>query len=258
MIDRTIHQNFISVDATEELEQGIARLSGLGRQIHTAKRRETAAETQREKNALMMEMFQLTARAKITAVQQYIANLLTSDGTVKFLVFAHHLVMLDAIEKSVRQNGIEFIRIDGSTNASVRQALVDRFQSRPRCRVGILSMTAGSLGLTLHAATRVIFAELFWTPAYDETALFALNRPHLPTHSLSLSLSLSHMNSVLIQAEDRAHRFGQKSDVSIYYLLAKQTLDDALWYDGEICSLVLRSVHRSVWFLTASEYVVGR
>lgn len=59
----------------------------------------------------------------------------------------------------------------------------------------MLSVTAMGTGFTLTAASTVIFAELHWTPA------------------------------ILIQAEDRSHRIGQKNAVNIHYLIGDNTLD---------------------------------
>jgi len=63
----------------------------------------------------------------------------------------------------------------------------------------VLSLTAANVGLTLHSASLVLFAELFWNPGQ------------------------------LLQAEDRVHRIGQKEEVEIRYFLAHGTLDERIW-----------------------------
>lgn len=67
--------------------------------------------------------------------------------------------------------GISYIRIDGSTASAERQQLCDRFQSSQRSCVAVLSITAANMGLTLHAADLVVFAELFWNPGVSHTHL---------------------------------------------------------------------------------------
>ena len=60
--------------------------------------------------------------------------------------------------------GVPFIRIDGSTPSAERQRLCEVFQlGAGRC-VAVLSITAANMGLTLHTASLVVFAELFWNP----------------------------------------------------------------------------------------------
>ena len=95
--------------------------------------------------------------------------------------------------------GCGYIRIDGSTLPQRRQNLVNKFQDDPKCRVALLGITAAGVALTLTAASNVMFAELFWTPA------------------------------LLLQAEDRCHRIGQQSIVKIKYFIAKNSIDDVMW-----------------------------
>jgi len=143
-----------------------------------------------------LESYTLTAIAKKEGVCEYISDLLESTDE-KIIVFAYHHEMLNIIESLIRENKIDYIRIDGTTKQDKRYEYVTLFQKNKSCRVAILSIIAASTGITLNSAHIVIFAELTWTP------------------------------SIMIQAEDRAHRIGQKSEfVDIKYLYGQETLDD--------------------------------
>ncbi|XP_040295362.1 SWI/SNF-related matrix-associated actin-dependent regulator of chromatin subfamily A-like protein 1 [Bufo bufo] len=150
-----------------------------------------------EKEALLL-FYNRTAEAKIRSVIEYILDLLES-GREKFLVFAHHKLVLDNVCEELGKKNVGFIRIDGTTPSADRQALCQKFQFSEKSCVAVLSITAANMGLTLSSADLVVFAELFWNPG------------------------------VLIQAEDRVHRIGQTSSVNIHYLVAKGTADDYLW-----------------------------
>lgn len=147
---------------------------------------------------LITRMFKQTAIAKAGAVKDYIKMLLQNDS-LKFLVFAHHLSMLQACTEAVIESKARYIRIDGSVPSSERIHLVNQFQKDPDTRVAILSIQAAGQGLTFTAASHVVFAELFWDPGHIK------------------------------QAEDRAHRIGQCSSVNIHYLIANGTLDSLMW-----------------------------
>ncbi|XP_036029216.1 SWI/SNF-related matrix-associated actin-dependent regulator of chromatin subfamily A-like protein 1 isoform X1 [Onychomys torridus] len=153
--------------------------------------------TQQQKEALIV-FFNRTAEAKIPCVIEYILDLLES-GREKFLVFAHHKVVLDAVVKELERKQVQNIRIDGSTPSADREDLCQQFQLSKGHAVAVLSITAANMGLTFSSADLVVFAELFWNPG------------------------------VLIQAEDRVHRIGQTSSVGIHYLVARGTADDYLW-----------------------------
>ncbi|XP_071603861.1 SWI/SNF-related matrix-associated actin-dependent regulator of chromatin subfamily A-like protein 1 isoform X2 [Heliangelus exortis] len=152
---------------------------------------------QQEKEALLL-FYNRTAEAKIHSVVEYILELLESRND-KFLVFAHHKIVLDAIVAELDKKHVEYIRIDGATPSAERQSLCQKFQFSEKQVVAVLSLTAANMGLTLSAADLVVFAELFWNPG------------------------------ILIQAEDRAHRIGQTSSVNVHYLVARGTADDYLW-----------------------------
>ncbi|KAE8278649.1 DNA annealing helicase and endonuclease ZRANB3 Annealing helicase 2 [Larimichthys crocea] len=143
-------------------------------------------------------MYKQTAVAKAGAVKDYIKMMLEAEQ-LKFLVFAHHLTMLQACTEAVIEAKAAYIRIDGSVPSSERIQLVNKFQSDPQTRVAILSIQAAGQGLTFTAASHVVFAELYWNPGHIK------------------------------QAEDRAHRIGQTSSVNVHYLIAKGTFDTVMW-----------------------------
>ena len=58
----------------------------------------------------------------------------------------------------------DYVRVDGSTAAEKRQSEVAKFQEKSSCKVALLSITAANMGFNLHAASLVVFAELFWNP----------------------------------------------------------------------------------------------
>ncbi|XP_020087116.1 SWI/SNF-related matrix-associated actin-dependent regulator of chromatin subfamily A-like protein 1 isoform X2 [Ananas comosus] len=149
-----------------------------------------------EKN-LINKIYTDSAEAKIPAVLDYLATVI--EAGCKFLIFAHHQPMIDAIHQFLLKKKVDCIRIDGSTPTTSRQTLVTDFQEKDAIKAAVLSIKAGGVGLTLTAASTVIFAELSWTPGD------------------------------IIQAEDRVHRIGQESAVNIYYLLANDTIDDIIW-----------------------------
>ncbi|XP_050712346.1 SWI/SNF-related matrix-associated actin-dependent regulator of chromatin subfamily A-like protein 1 isoform X2 [Eriocheir sinensis] len=143
------------------------------------------------------QLFTRTADAKIAAVKEYIKEVLESGR--KFLVFGHHRSMLDSLSTLCQETKTNYIRIDGRTSSEERMANVTKFQNRDDVQVAVLSITAANTGITLTAAQLVIFAELYWNPG------------------------------ILVQAEDRVHRIGQKDSVVVQYLVARNTADDHIW-----------------------------
>eukprot|EP00826_Nyctotherus_ovalis_P009977 TRINITY_DN12646_c0_g1_i1.p1 TRINITY_DN12646_c0_g1~~TRINITY_DN12646_c0_g1_i1.p1 ORF type:complete len:282 (-),score=80.19 TRINITY_DN12646_c0_g1_i1:66-911(-) len=151
----------------------------------------------KESRLNIMAAYKLTGLCKVKGINDFLNTLI--ENNMKFILFAHHIEVLDKIEEHIKKRKINMIRIDGSVTPTHRHDLVKKFQTDNSCRIALLSLTAIAQGITLTAASTVVFAEMNWTPG------------------------------VMDQAEDRVHRIGQQNSVNIYYLYAEGTLDAVLY-----------------------------
>ncbi|XP_021607342.1 SWI/SNF-related matrix-associated actin-dependent regulator of chromatin subfamily A-like protein 1 isoform X2 [Manihot esculenta] len=155
-------------------------------------------------NALFRELEVVKGKIKACSSAEEVESLKFSEKNLINKIYTDSAEakipgVIDYLGTVIEKKKVGSIRIDGSTPPASRQALVTDFQEKDAIKAAVLSIRAGGVGLTLTAASTVIFAELSWTPGD------------------------------LIQAEDRAHRIGQVSSVNIYYLLANDTVDDIIW-----------------------------
>ena len=114
----------------------------------------------------------------------------------KALVFSQWTSLLDRVEGPLRQAGLDFVRLDGSTRD--RGAVVDRFQADDGPPVMLISLKAGGAGLNLTAADNVFLLDPWWNPAVEA------------------------------QAMDRAHRIGQDRPVLVTRLVAEDTVEERI------------------------------
>lgn len=150
----------------------------------------------------LMELTRETCRQKLKSIQTYIKELITagnlSEGN-KFLFFAHHGIMLDAVAEVLEETKTGFIRLDGKTPMKERQSLVECFQTMAEIKAAVLSILAAGTGLNFTSANHVIFCELLWS------------------------------DRDMLQAEQRAQRMGQTRQVTVRYLMLPGSTDDLLW-----------------------------
>ncbi|KAJ1335208.1 DNA excision repair protein ERCC-6 [Microdochium nivale] len=119
----------------------------------------------------------------------------------KTLLFSQGVQMLNILEDFVRrQDGINYIRMDGSTAIKDRQTLVDRFNNDPTLDLFLLTTKVGGLGVNLTGANRVIIFDPDWNPSTD------------------------------VQARERAWRLGQKKEVTIYRLMTAGTIEEKIYH----------------------------
>jgi SWI/SNF-related matrix-associated actin-dependent regulator 1 of chromatin subfamily A len=86
-----------------------------------------ANDSQNGPKRAITQLFADTGKAKLHFIVSYISDLLAAGS--KFLVFAHHLMVLDGIEACLKKEKAGYFRLDGSTPPAMRQAGVERFQT---------------------------------------------------------------------------------------------------------------------------------
>ena len=112
----------------------------------------------------------------------------------KALVFSQFTTLLGIVRERLEAVGIEFAYLDGRTRK--RHEKVKQFQESADCKVFLISLKAGGLGLNLTAAEYVFLLDPWWNPASEN------------------------------QAIDRAHRIGQTRKVVAYRLITKNTVEE--------------------------------
>ena len=132
---------------------------------------------------------QATGLAKAPYVCQFVKALVNAGE--KVLLFAHHHAVMDLYQTELKNERPVFIT--GRESAARKEEAADRFMLG-KTDLCVVSMRAAS-GLNLQRATCVVFGELDWSPA------------------------------VHAQAEDRAHRIGQRDSLLCYYLVAPRGSD---------------------------------
>lgn len=149
---------------------------------------------------MALDLYKLSGLSKLDFIKNWVVEKLDNEID-KLIIFGHHKEFLDGVAKSLEENDIRYMRIDGSTNKEVRFNLTEQFQTDNTIQVALLSINAASVGLTLTAASNVLMGEIPFTPG------------------------------IALQAEDRVHRNGQKNGCNIYYALGNDTIDASLWYN---------------------------
>jgi SWI/SNF-related matrix-associated actin-dependent regulator of chromatin subfamily A-like protein 1 len=156
--------------------------------------------------------------AKVDAVIDYVEQTLAESAGKKIIVFAHHK---DVIAKIVAAFPEITVKITGDDSAEQKDAAAQAFQNNPNIRLVVASIHAAGVGLNLQAANHVIFAELVYVPG------------------------------LIAQAEDRAHRNGQKDTVNVEHLVLTGSLD------ARIAKIIVRKMEVAYNSLDRKEETVA-
>lgn len=142
----------------------------------------------------LMKVRKVISNEKTKQTIEFAENILEQGK--KVIVFTNFTESLQTIYQHFSKQAVY---LDGSCSNSMRQQAVDEFQNNDKIRVFVGNLKAAGVGLTLTSAEVVIMNDLSFVPA---------------EHS---------------QAEDRAYRYGQKSNVLVYYPLFENTIEGAIY-----------------------------
>ena len=142
----------------------------------------------------LMKVRKVIANEKVKQTIEFAENIM--DQGKKVIIFTN---FTDTLQSIYQHFGKQAVYLDGSCSNSVRQQAVDLFQNDDKVKVFVGNLKAAGVGLTLTAAEVVIMNDLSFVPA---------------EHA---------------QAEDRAYRYGQKSNVLVYYPLFDNTIEGAIY-----------------------------
>lgn len=133
--------------------------------------------------------------ASSTKIRQLLKILKHDSHTHKYIVFSFFTSMLDLIEPFLKRHNLKFVRYDGAMRNDAREASLEQLRNNRDVRILLCSLRAGSLGLNLTAASRVVILEPFWNPFVEE------------------------------QAIDRVHRLNQTQDVIVHKLTIRDSVE---------------------------------
>ncbi|PPD73324.1 hypothetical protein GOBAR_DD29743 [Gossypium barbadense] len=137
----------------------------------------------------------VTSAGKMVLLDKLLPKLKERDSRV--LIFSQMTRLLDILEDYLMFRGYQYCRIDGNTGGEDRDASIEAF-NKPGSEkfVFLLSTRAGGLGINLATADVVILYDSDWNPQVD------------------------------LQAQDRAHRIGQKKEVQVFRFCTEYTIEE--------------------------------
>lgn len=152
------------------------------------------------KIAIMSKLRHITGISKIDQCVDFVSEFLLSTDR-KITIFVHHQDVGEMLKMKLDEylTGIELnkaLTLTSALSSERRQFMAETFKNDTKCRVLIASTLAAGEGLNLQFCSDSVMLERQWNPANE------------------------------VQAEDRFHRFGQKNNVGITYMLASGTIDE--------------------------------
>jgi len=152
--------------------------------------KEIKKSMQAQKLVRLGELRQISTNGKLESAKEIIQNII--DSGEKIVAFSCYNEILEKLQEKFNDVAVTVI---GSTPEFMRGKLVESFQNNPEVKVYLGGIKSSGTGITLTASSNVLFIDMSFTPAD------------------------------MLQAQDRCHRISQKNSVTIYQMLARNTID---------------------------------
>lgn len=191
--DKTRIDLYVEISNEEEYRLAVNDLAEYLRQYTECTDRDIRRKMRMEALVRFMTLRSLATIGKVRQAADFIRNHLANGK--KLIVFCALHEVVDMLQKIFP----DAVTVTGRDTAISKQNSVDAFQNDPDVMLIICSIKAAGVGLTLTSSSSVAFLELPWT--YADCC----------------------------QCEDRAHRIGQKDNVTCYYLLGRGTIDSTIY-----------------------------
>jgi len=182
-------RSIVPVELTNRAEYDRAERDLIAWLMATAGAAKASAAERAEQLVRIEALKQLSARGKMAAITEWVEDFL--DTGEKLVIFGWHQEVVRELAATFHCDAMY-----GPTSQDKRQIMVDRFQEDPACRLLVLNVQTGGVGITLTAAHHVLFAELGWNPA------------------------------TMDQASSRCHRIGQTDTVMEWWFIGQRTIDE--------------------------------
>lgn len=190
--DKTRTDLYVEISNRDEYDLAAADLAAYLREYTECTDREIRRKMRMKALVKFMTLRSLASKGKVKQATDFIRNYLANGKPL--IVFCS----LKEIVKALQKQFPDAVRVTGDDSLAEKQAAVDAFQNG-EAQLIICSIKAAGVGLTLTASSNVAFVEFPWT--YADCC----------------------------QCEDRAHRIGQKNNVTCYYLIGRSTIDPVLY-----------------------------
>lgn len=190
--DKTRTDLYVDISNREEYALAAEDLAEYLRTYAKCEDYEIRRKMRMEALVKFMTLRSLSSKGKVRQAVDFVKTFLANGKPLILFCSLHEIV--DELKKAFPKA----VSVTGRDSMNMKQAAVDAFQSG-KAQLIICSIKAAGVGLTLTASSNVAFVEFPWT--YADCC----------------------------QCEDRAHRIGQKDNVTCYYLIGRHTIDRTLY-----------------------------